>query len=56
MQRGVLSRPQALHGGLTPEQWRWRLVSGRWHSVLPGVAVSHSGEVTAGQRAWAAVL
>ena len=55
-QRGVLSRQQALRSGLTQGQWRWQLDSERWQSVLPGVVVTHSGAVTAGQRAWAAVL
>jgi hypothetical protein len=52
----VISRRQALLGGLSEDQWQWRLDSGRWQPVLPGVAVAHTGEVTDGQRAWAAVL
>lgn len=55
-QDGVLGRAQARRGGLSEDQWQWRLDSGRWQSVLPGVAVAHSGEVTGRQRAWAAVL
>ena len=55
-QDGVLGRRQALLGGLSEDQWQWRLDTGRWQSVLPGVAATHSGEVTARQRAWAAVL
>lgn len=52
----VISRPQARAGGLSEDQWQWRLDSGRWQTVLDGVAVAHSGEVTDRQRAWAAVL
>jgi hypothetical protein len=52
----VISRRQALLGGLSEDQWQWRLDSLRWQAVLPGVAVAHTGEVTDKQRAWAAVL
>jgi hypothetical protein len=52
----VISRVQARGAGLSEDQWQWRLDSGRWQSVLHGVAVAHSGPVTDRQRAWAAVL
>ena len=55
-QDGVLSRIQALRSGLTEEGWQWRIESGRWQRVVPGVAVAHSGLVTDRQRAWVAVL
>jgi hypothetical protein len=55
-QDGVISRRQARACGLSEDQWQWFLDSGRWQSVLLGVAVAHSGEVTDRQRAWAAVL
>ncbi len=55
-QDGVLARRQALVGGLSEDQWQWRLSSGRWQPVLPGVAVTHTGPVTPRQRSWAAVL
>jgi very-short-patch-repair endonuclease len=54
-QDGVITRKQARQGGLTEEQWQWRLDTGRWQRVLLGVAVAHSGPVTDRQRAWAAV-
>ena len=54
-QGGVIGRPQALLGGLTGAQWQWRLQT-RWQPVLPGVAVAHTGPVTAEQQAQAAVL
>ena len=52
----VIARPQARRAGMTEDQWQWRLDTGRWRSVLPGVAVAHSGEVTDRQRSWAATL
>lgn len=55
-QDGVLSRIQALAGGLGEDSWQWQIERGRWQRVLPGVAVGHSGEITDRQRAWAAVL
>jgi very-short-patch-repair endonuclease len=55
-QDGVLSRRQALLGGLSEDAWQWRLDTGRWRALLPGVAVTHSGEATGRQCAWAAAL
>jgi very-short-patch-repair endonuclease len=54
-QDGVLSRAQAVHGGLSEHAWQWRLHRD-WQRVLPGVAVTHTGPLTDRQRAWAAVL
>jgi very-short-patch-repair endonuclease len=34
----------------------WRHSSGRWRALLPGVSVSHSGEPSDEQLAWAALL
>lgn len=55
-QDGVLARQQALAAGLTDDAWQWRLTTGTWQALLPGVAVTHSGPTTVRQRAWAAVL
>lgn len=55
-QDGVISRRQALLGGLSEDAWQWRLDTGRWQTPLPGVAVAHSGEVTAPERSRAGVL
>jgi very-short-patch-repair endonuclease len=52
----VISRVQARRAGMTEDGWQWRLDTGRWTSLLPGVAVAHSGDATDRQRAWAAVL
>lgn len=56
MQDGVLTRRQALAGGVTSDAWEWRLERRRWTLATPGVAVVHSGELTAREGAWAAVL
>ena len=55
-QEQVIGRRQARLAGMTEDQWQWRLDTGRWQSVLPGVAAAHSGAVTARQRCWAAFL
>lgn len=55
-QCGVLTRQQALAGGMTPDQWQWRLHAGQWQALLPGVAVLHSGGLCDDELAWAAVL
>lgn len=52
----VLAREQALAFGLGESAWNWQLVTGRWRAVLPGVAITHSGEPTERQRAWAGLL
>ena len=52
----MLARRQALASGLSEAGWNWRLDNGYWRAVLPGVAVTHSGEPTDKQRAWASVL
>ena len=55
-QDGVLTRQQALHGGLTEDQWQWRLDADRWRPLCRGVVVTHTGPVTPRQCSWAAVL
>ena len=55
-QAGVLTRPQALHGGMSEDRWQWRLDTGRWQPVLPGIVVVQTGPVSLRQRCWAAVL
>lgn len=54
-QHRVVSRAQALAHGLTPHALAHRL--GRtWSIVLPGVYAAQTGELTARQRCWAALL
>lgn len=54
-QEQAIARWQALAGGLSADQWDWR-VKHAWQSVVPGVAVGHTGGLTDRQRAWCAVL
>jgi hypothetical protein len=55
-QEGVLTRAQAVAGGLTSAALRWQLERGHWQVLLPGVVVAHSGQASIEQRVWAAVL
>jgi hypothetical protein len=36
-QRGLVTRAQCLSAGLTSKAIEWRLATGRWRRVLPGV-------------------
>ncbi|MDO5503258.1 MAG: hypothetical protein Q4G67_08810 [Actinomycetia bacterium] len=54
-QAGVLCRRQ-LTEHLSDEAIEWRLASGRWQRIMPGVYATHAGEVTWEMRAHAAVL
>jgi hypothetical protein len=55
-QSGVLSRRQALAGGLTEGEIRARVASGRWQRVHPGVFAVHGGVLSRSARLWAALL
>ncbi|MDX6256865.1 MAG: hypothetical protein QOJ11_3199 [Frankiales bacterium] len=52
----VASLVQLREAGLSYDQVRWRIQTGRWQSPLRGVVVLHSGPPTPRQRQWAAVL
>lgn len=54
-QEGVITRAQALAGGLSARAWEGKLARD-WQRLLPGVAVVHTGPPTDRERAWAAVL
>lgn len=54
-QHGVLTRAQAL-SELTREQVRWRLTSGRWKRIAPGIYQIHTGATDWLTRAAAALL
>ncbi|MGL5862680.1 MAG: type IV toxin-antitoxin system AbiEi family antitoxin domain-containing protein [Phycicoccus sp.] len=54
-QHGVVSRAQALEH-LSTGELRWRLESGRWRRVCPGVYQDHTGPLTWPARASAALL
>ncbi len=55
-QDGVISRSQALDGGLRDHEIRRLFRRNEWARVHTGVYVQHTGPLTWSQRAWAAVL
>lgn len=55
-QAGVLTRAQALTGGMSEKAVRWQVRSGRWQALHRGIYLTHSGQVTWRSRAWAALL
>jgi very-short-patch-repair endonuclease len=55
-QAGILTRRQAAASGLSPDEIRTRMESGRWQRVFPGVLATFSGPVARPALLWAAVL
>lgn len=55
-QAGVVSRRQVLAAGLTLAQLTAALEAGRWQRLLPGVYLTHGGQVEHRTRVWAVVL
>lgn len=55
-QSGVISRRQALAAGLKPHDIQRLLRRREWSRVYDGVFVTHTGELSWVQRAWAAAL
>src|SRR5690349_16132509 len=55
-QGGVVSRSQAIQAGLSPGMIKFRVRSGRWRQIYPGVYATFSGDLTRRTRLWAAVL
>ncbi len=55
-QSGVVSRSQAVRAGLSVDMIRFRVSSGRWRQIHPGVYATFSGVPGRGPRLWAAVL
>lgn len=55
-QHGVITRGQAMSGGLTDAQIRWRLERGDWRVLHRGVYLTHTGELTWAARASAGLL
>ena len=56
VQCGVVTRDQALAGGLTADAIRARLRSGRWQLLHRAVYLTYSGPVPRTAQRWAAVL
>jgi hypothetical protein len=55
-QNGVVSRSQALRAGLTTDMIKFRVSSGRWQQLHPGVYATFTGNPGRSARLWAAVL
>lgn len=55
-QYGVISRAQAIGAGLSPDVIKFRVRSGRWQQLHPGVYVTFSGRPDRGAWLWAALL
>jgi Transcriptional regulator, AbiEi antitoxin len=55
-QDGVIARAQALALGMTDAAITWRLRSGRWQRLLPGVYATFSGRPARRCQLWAAIL
>src|SRR5580704_13167553 len=55
-QSGVVSRSQAIRAGLTVDMIKFRVRSGRWQQIHPGVYATFSGALGRGPQLWAAVL
>lgn len=55
-QYGVVTRSQALRSGLTVGMIHFRVTSGWWRQVYPGVYTTFNGGLSHGARLWAAVL
>jgi hypothetical protein len=55
-QSGVVSRPQALRAGFSAGMIKFRVASGRWRQLNPGVYATFTGPPGRPARLWAAVL
>jgi Transcriptional regulator, AbiEi antitoxin len=55
-QSGVVSRSQALRAGLSPGMIRFRVASGRWRQLHPGIYATFTGPPGRSARLWAVVL
>jgi hypothetical protein len=55
-QDGVVSRAQARQAGVTDGMIKFRVASGRWCQVHPGVYATFTGDLSRHAQLWAAVL
>lgn len=55
-QSGLLTRAQALGAGISPDQLRWKVKSGRWVTIHPGVYLTEPGRQDWEAQAVAALL
>ncbi len=55
-QNDVVSRSQALKAGLSADMIKFRVKSGRWRQIHPGIYATFTGDPGRGALLWAAVL
>jgi hypothetical protein len=55
-QAGVVTRAQVIDSGMSPKALEWRLKTGTWLAIYPGVYVTFTGSANRAARLWAAVL
>lgn len=55
-QDDIVSRKQALQAGLTADMIKFRVRSGRWRRIYPGVYATFAGRPTRAAQIWAALL
>jgi len=55
-QLGVVSRSQVIRAGLTADMIKFRVRSGRWQQIYPGVYATFTGVLGRGPQLWAALL
>jgi hypothetical protein len=55
-QHQVVSAAQALAGGITEEQIRWKVKSGRWQRLYRGTYATFTGKLSREARLWSVVL
>lgn len=56
VQKGIVTRQQASRLGFSDRQIEYRVKSGQWQRVHPGVYATFSGLLSRDARLWAAVL
>jgi very-short-patch-repair endonuclease len=56
LQRGIVSRRQAIESGMSADAVKWAIVSGKWQQVYPGVYATFSGQASRHAQFWAALL
>jgi hypothetical protein len=55
-QAGLVTRAQAINSGISREAIRWRLETGAWRAIHPGIYATFTGPVRRDTQLWAAVL
>ena len=55
-QAGVVSRPQAIQAGMSESGIAFKVSSGRWRLIYPGIYATFTGPMTRDASLWAALL